>query len=39
MGYSVEAVLIKALGELLVVGKQVVEGVGKVIRTVGPLIG
>ena len=29
MGYPVETVQIEALSELLVVGKQVVEGIGK----------
>jgi hypothetical protein len=38
MGYSVEPVQVKALSELLVVGKQVIEGAGKVIMTVRPVI-
>jgi hypothetical protein len=39
MGYPVEAVLIKALSELLVVGKQVVEGIGKALTMVRLVLG
>ena len=39
MGYPVEAVLIKALSKLLVVGKQVVEGIRKALRMVRLVLG
>jgi hypothetical protein len=39
MGYAVEAVLIKSLSELLVVGKQIIEGIGKAFMMVWLVVG